>query len=471
MNKKISLGAAIALVVFVAAAAVFITMGVSSQLFANHSDVSPDRAAIMTKLGEIDAVVSNNYVGEINEEALSKGIMDGFFTGLGDPHSCYLTPEEYNETVLDRSGKSSDIGAYVTDYNGGMYVYFVMNNSPASDAGLEKGDIITAVAGAEVKDSGFDAAVSSIKSMSSTFDLTVTRGQETMTVNVTPGEFKTTTIEAKILELGNIGYIRIYNFVDSTDEQFSDAVETMLRQNVSGFIFDVRHNGGGTLSSVVNMIDKLCPAGPIMYKVDKDGTTTVLHKSDSNEIEKPMLVLMDDTTASAAELFACALRDYEKAELIGTKTYGKGSMQDLFAFKDGSAINLTTSLFNPPYSPNFNGVGILPDYEVPLSSGITNFFLVNEETDTQLQFAVQKMFEVTGYADSVNADPEDQLSQAGSSEASAENSASSQLSSASSQSSSASTQTASSEVGSESSANSRTGSSDAQTSSSAVSRQ
>lgn len=423
MNKKISLGAALALVVFVAAAAIFITMGISTQIFGSQGAASSDRAVIFSKLNEVDATVTENYIGDIDDQMLSDGIMDGYFAGLGDQHSYYLTAEEYNELILDRSGKSSDLGIYVTDdLNGGIYIYFVMNGSPASDAGLQKGDVITAVAGKSVSEVGFAESIKSIKSMTSTFELTVKRAAEEMAVNVTPEEFETTTIEAKILELGNIGYIKIYNFVDSTDEQFSDAVEAMLRQNVSGFIFDVRHNNGGTLSSVVNMIDKLVPEGPIVYKVDKNGEATIMHKSNSDEVAKPMLVLVDGVSASASELFACALRDYEKAELIGQTTYGKGSIQDTFAFKDGSAISLTTTLFNPPYSENFDGVGIEPDYEVKINPEPENFFLVNEDNDTQLQYAVQKMIEMTGQQNITDSVDSQTVASGSSSESSSETS-------------------------------------------------
>lgn len=261
-----------------------------------------------------------------------------------------------------------------------------MSNSPASKAGMQDGDTITAISGRAIAEIGVEQATEELKSITQPVDITVMREGVELTLQINPEQFAYTTIEAIVME--DIGYIRIYDFIDSTSDQFIDAVETMLKQNVRGFIFDVRHNSGGTLSSVVDMIDRLCPAGDIVSKTDKNGVTTVMHKSDAKEVNLPMIVLVDEETASAAELFACALRDYDKAELVGVQTYGKGSMQELFPFKDGSAINLTTALYNPPKSPNYDGVGITPDHEVQLDPVPNNFYMMTENEDTQLQYAL-----------------------------------------------------------------------------------
>ena len=387
MNKKISLGAALAMLVLVAATAVFITMAVSMQMFNTDSSEIGNRTENIAKITEIDKVVRDNYVGQIDEDKLTIGIADGYFKGLDDPHSYYLSADEYTDILNYRTGKSNEIGAYVTD-NGdsGLYVYFVMSNSPASKAGMQDGDTITAISGRAIAEIGVEQATEELKSITQPVDITVMREGVELTLQINPEQFAYTTIEAIVME--DIGYIRIYDFIDSTSDQFIDAVETMLKQNVRGFIFDVRHNSGGTLSSVVDMIDRLCPAGDIVSKTDKNGVTTVMHKSDAKEVNLPMIVLVDEETASAAELFACALRDYDKAELVGVQTYGKGSMQELFAFKDGSAINLTTALYNPPKSPNYDGVGITPDHEVELNPAPANFYMMTENEDTQLQYAL-----------------------------------------------------------------------------------
>lgn len=382
MNKKISLGAALSMLVLVAAASIFITMTVAMKLYTGGS--SSNTTQNISKINEIDTVVRENYVGAIDEEALTEGIASGYFYGLGDAHSYYLTADDYSRNVLRRTGKST-IGVMLSKQaNDRLYVYYVMPNSPAEKAGLTKGCIITSINGKTVKELGVDEAVDLMSSAEQSINLEyVTNSGDQATAKITPEEFQSTTIEAKII--GSIGYIKIFSFVETTDEQFIDAVDTMIKQNVTGIVFDVRHNGGGTLSSVVAAIDRICPEGDIVSKVDKDGNKTVLHVSDANEVNLPMVVLVDGDTASASELFACALRDYEKAELVGTQTYGKGSMQELFPFKDGSAINLTTSYFNPPKSENFNGVGLTPDYEVALDA---DFYSVSEENDTQLQYAI-----------------------------------------------------------------------------------
>ena len=165
----------------------------------------------------------------------------------------------------------------------------------------------------------------------------------------------------------DIACIRITEFSSNTVGQFEKALSTAL-DRADGIIFDIRNNTGGTVKATAKILDMILPEGPIVSSTDKAGKTKVLYTSDSAEVDLPMVVLVNKNTASAAELFAAALRDYDKAKLVGSNTYGKGVMQDIYPLSDGSAIKITTAKFNPPKSDNFNGVGLKPDFVVDLSA-------------------------------------------------------------------------------------------------------
>ncbi len=189
---------------------------------------------------------------------------------------------------------------------------------------------------------------------------------------------------------GNVGYVQVTEFNDSTATQFSNQVDTLIGQGAQALIFDMRNNGGGTLTSVTRMLDKLLPEGDIVSAVYKDGTVDVLAKSDEGEINLPMVVLTNNRTASAAELFTQALRDYNKAKSVGTTTYGKGTMQTVKKLNDGSAVNVTVARYLPPSGISYDGEGIKPDYEVELTADMEdNLANLDETTDPQLRKALE----------------------------------------------------------------------------------
>ena len=196
------------------------------------------------------------------------------------------------------------------------------------------------------------------------------------------------TIEVPTLT-APVAYIRLMDFNDTTASQFTEALRRGQADRVHGYIVDVRNNGGGELSSILEILDVLLPEGPIVRIQYKDGTEKV-YESDEKEFKAPMVVLANGNTASAAELFVSALKDYQKAIVVGTVTYGKGTVQSLIPFEDGSALRISTSMYAPPYSDNYEGVGITPDIESELDEqyrGI-NLFKLAHENDAQLQAAL-----------------------------------------------------------------------------------
>jgi carboxyl-terminal processing protease len=190
----------------------------------------------------------------------------------------------------------------------------------------------------------------------------------------------------------SIGIIKILQFDTGTPDQFTAAIKDLQSQGADTFIFDVRNNSGGELNSVVAMLDYLLPEGPVIRITDGDGNETTMD-SEEGELDSKMAVLVNHTTASAAELFAAALRDYDKAILVGVQTYGKGSMQTIVRLSDNSAIRVTYKMYSPPFSDNYNGVGLTPDFITELSADAAkqNLYTLKDTDDNQLQEAINRV--------------------------------------------------------------------------------
>ncbi|MEE1280180.1 MAG: S41 family peptidase [Oscillospiraceae bacterium] len=367
MNKKISLGTSIALMAVAAAVAVAITMVFSTTIFNSKLSSINERQAIYEKITEINKIVRENYNGEVDETKLLDNISAGFAFGIGDDYAQYYTAQEYSELKDDMNGKAVGIGiTCVKDTEGYARLVSVFPDSPAEISGLLKGDQIVKVAGIDVLTS-YNEAINALKGdAGEAVVVTYRREGEDTEVEITRRKVTVPSVETQMLE-GDIAYIKITEFSSNTVNQFESAVGAALDKKAKGIIFDIRNNGGGTVKSAAQMIDIIVPEGPVISSTDKSGETKVIYSSDSADVSVPMAVLVNKNTASAAELFAAALRDYEKAKLVGSVTYGKGVMQDVYPLSDGSAIKITTARFNPPKSENFDGVGLKPDFVVDLS--------------------------------------------------------------------------------------------------------
>ena len=368
MNKKISLGMSIALMAVAAAVAVAITMVFSTTVFNSKLSSINERQAIYEKITEINKIVRENFNGEVDETELLDSISAGFAFGIGDDYAQYYTAQEYSELKDDINGKAVGIGITCTkDTEGYARLISVFADSPAEISGLMKGDQIVKVAGIDVLTS-YSEAIAALKGdAGEPVIVTYRREGEDTEVEITRRKVTVPSVETQMLE-GDIAYIKITEFSSNTVNQFESAVGAALDKKAKGIIFDVRNNGGGTVKSAAQMIDTIVPEGPVISSTNKNGETKVVYTSDSADVSVPMTVLVNKNTASAAELFAAALRDFEKAKLVGSVTYGKGVMQDIYPLSDGSAIKITTARFNPPKSENFDGVGLKPDFVVDLSA-------------------------------------------------------------------------------------------------------
>lgn len=349
-------------------------------------------------LAIVDYFYQSDYVSDIDKEELIYYLMNAYIACVGDPYGAYYTPEQVESVFGELDGKNVGIGVYVKAYkegDPGLKVLEVMKGSPAEKAGVKKGDIITHVAGEAVSTLGYDSAVSKIAGAIGTeVTIKVIRDGNTVPITITRDEFTAQSVFYRKYALDNtVGVIRILEFNSETPKQFKEAVNTLLDSGCKSLVFDVRSNPGGTLDSCLEILDFLLPEGKIVKITELDGTITNTYYSSEGEIDVPMAVLTDGSTASAGELFTCALRDYEKAVVVGTKTYGKGCMQNIFSLPNGGALRITTQLYDPPISENYDGVGITPDVVVELDGSLKemNYFEITDAMDNQLKAAYEAL--------------------------------------------------------------------------------
>lgn len=350
---------------------------------------------VYTTLAEADSYVRAHYVGDIDEEELLDYVMTGYFYGTGDKYAAYMPPSEYEAFTKSAEGSMVGIGVRIAYDNtlGGIYVTSVIPDSPAEKAGLMPGDVITHVEGNSVEEYGYYNCYNLIKSgkenepVSFVVATKAANYTDRIPVTVIRAAVKTETVLSRMLD-DKIAYVQILEFNTATPDEFTTTMDALLAQGAERFIFDVRNNPGGNVDGVCGVLDYLLPEGPIIRCISKNGDEQVI-QSDAKELVAPMAVLINGNTASGGELFTAALRDYNKATILGTTSYGKGTMQTVIPLSNGGGIKFSTQMYNPPYGENYEGVGITPDKTVELSDdALSHYYRMTDEEDTQLQAAI-----------------------------------------------------------------------------------
>ncbi len=358
--------------------------------------------SVMSKLEYIDSMYRENYVYKLDDEKLTDAILSAYVEGAGDEFGSYYNTETYEEVQEDFDAEFSGIGVsviYNTDYDL-IEIINVLPDSPALEAGLMPGDLIYKVItedGVEyVEELGYYPTIGKLRGPEGTIaEFSVLRGEEGKKEEI---EFKITrrkvtevTVTGHPYELDpTVGIVRLAEFDSKTPYQFVEVVNDLLDSGCTKLVFDVRNNPGGELTSICLILDALLPEGPVIRLVDRDGNIETAYTSDENELDVPMAVVCNGSTASAAELFTAALKDYNKATIVGTTTYGKGCMQTMTELPFGGAISITTRLYNPPFSDNYHGIGVEPDVVVEAEGALLekNFYKVTDTEDNQLAAAV-----------------------------------------------------------------------------------
>lgn len=398
MSKKIPLGLTILLIIFTALIT-FMSTFIALDIWDKQSVNTADNSELYSKLKSVDALYRELYINDIDDEKLIDGIIAGYVAGSGDKYANYFNKENYAAFVSDNNAQLQGIGVHVvynTDYKA-IEVINVMPDSPALTAGVMPGDMIVYVGDESVSTLGYYGAVSLMRGEAGTYaEFTVARGanySETVVFRIERGYVTEQTVTSRIYdEDPKIGIVRILQFDSGTPDQFVEAIESLISKGAEKFVLDVRYNPGGDLTAICKVLDYLLPKGPIIRTIYKSGKENVID-SDAKEFTKPMTVLINGSTASAGELFAAALKDYDKAKLIGVQTYGKGTMQSIIKLADDSAVSVSVALYYPPFSDNYEGIGVTPDIvvEMPEELKNVNIYKIADKDDTQLLEAIKAL--------------------------------------------------------------------------------
>ena len=286
------------------------------------------------KIAELKKLIDKNYLHDVDEEELQEGIYKGYISGLDDPYSVYYDEEETKSFYETTEGEYDGIGAVLSQNmdTGIITLVQIYDDSPAMKAGLQDEDILYKVDKEEVTGEDLTEVVSHIKGeKGTTVDITVLRGEENeeVTVTVTRDTIQAQTVEYRMLE-DNLGYIAVSEFDSVTYDQYQQALEDLQNQGMQGLIVDLRNNPGGNLSTVCDMLDLMLPEGLIVYTEDKDGNRQEMTSDDEHQFNLPMTVLMNGNSASASEIYAGAIQDYGLGKIVGTQSYGKGVVQQIF---------------------------------------------------------------------------------------------------------------------------------------------
>ena len=354
--------------------------------------------AFVEKAKLIEETVKDNYTGEIDDQDMEEYMYKGLMASLGDPYSAYYTSEEYEELNAETTSSYQGIGVVMQQDadTGEVKVLRCYEGGPGAEAGLLPEDVLIQVNGENVAGMELSEVVDLVKSSEGgAASLIISREGESdyLEINVPLEEVNIPVVEYEMLE-DNIGYISIYEFTGQAVSQYEEAFEELQSQGMKRMIIDVRNNPGGLLTSVCDLLEDMLPEGLMVYTEDKDGKRQEYTCDGENELEMPLVVLVNGNSASASEIFAGAIQDYGTGTIVGTTTFGKGVVQSLIPFTDGSAIKTTTAKYYTPSGRCIHGTGIEPDVEVELTEGLEQKSELTYEEDNQLQTAVETVKEL-----------------------------------------------------------------------------
>ena len=400
MSKKISVGVALSLVLASITATFALTMAFSQSIYNKLISNISGRAEMYSTIEDINALIRTNYFyfSSINNENINYSVSQGYIEGLGDTNSRFMTAGAYINYNNRLNGNASGVGiTTIWDKNKSqLRVSAVASGSSAAAKGIKTGDILTKIGGEKVTSKNREELTELLSGDTlSTVTVTCMRDKTPLEFNVTVG-YSYLSVTQKTI--GSVGYIRINAFYANTQEQLKEAIAALQQDNVTAIVFDLRGTSEGTVEYAAAAIDCITPVCSsedevLATLVGRDGIAVRSYPSTSNNLNLPMAVLVNAETAGPAELFACDLRDFDKAVLVGTTTAGIGTAQEVFTLEDGSAVLLTTSKILPYKSESFNETGLTPNHEVFLESAETTPELLELNEDMQLQKAIAVLSE------------------------------------------------------------------------------
>ena len=351
----------------------------------NSTNTSNEYSLVQT-LQTFKTMINQLYIGDIDEESMLEGAIKGYVEGLGDPYTEYLTKEEMEEFTEETNSEYVGIGVYVGNdtVNNTILVVGVMKSSPAEEAGIQIGDVIEKIDGVAYTGEQLDEATKVLKAEEgTTATLTIRRDNEEKELTVVRRKITVQHVASEMLE-NNIAYIQIDSFDANVASSFEEQITSLMNNGATGIIIDLRNNGGGIVDEATGIADLFLDKGEtILITKSKKENNEEETKSERDPIvnDIPVVILVNEATASASEILAGALKDNYGATIIGKQTYGKGVIQTLYTLTDGSGIKITTEEYYTPNHNQINEVGITPDIEVDIT----------ENEDTQLQRAIEEL--------------------------------------------------------------------------------
>lgn len=367
-------------------------INVAAGLKWDENGMSKEAVEIKDKAEILSSYINRFYLNDIDYGKMGDIIYKAMVSGLDDKYAAYYTKDEYKDISEKTKGEFCGIGAYISQGKNDNYlkVAGVVKGGPAQKAGIKKGDIIVEVDGENIQGKDGSYAVSKMKGKKGTnVSISVMRkgNKKPITFNIKREVIHDNTVSYKMLD-NNIGYISVSAFETVTKKQFKSAVDCLEKKNEKGLIIDLRDNGGGLLDTALDMLDQILPKKLVVYTKDKNGVAEEYYTKDDKEIKIPIVILVNGNSASASEVFCGALRDYGKAKLLGTKTFGKGIVQSSFAFRDGTGLKFTTSKYYTPKGINIHGTGFEPDIKVKSNGKMTALKESGYKVDNQINAAL-----------------------------------------------------------------------------------
>ena len=361
-------------------------------LFCNVSYSKNDLYEKIDLFGEVLENIKKEYVDEVDQGDIMDSAINGVLQSL-DPYSAYMSPELFKEMQTDTKGEFGGLGIEIGMESGVVKVISPIDDTPAAKAGIKAGDYIVKIGEEQVQGKSLLEAVKLMRGpVGSSIELTVRRKNVKK-----PLEFK---IERKIIEVKsvsakiigdkkNLGYIRLKSFNENSDKQFLKSVKEFEKKSrIKGYVLDLRNNPGGLLTQAINITDFFLEDGEIVStKGRKISETRKFFARRGDEIKgKPIVVLINNGSASASEIFAGALKDHKRAIILGESSYGKGSVQSIIPLRNGGGMRLTISKYYLPSGKSISEVGVTPDILVEEEE---EDFLINSEKDNQLDYAIK----------------------------------------------------------------------------------
>ena len=385
-------------IIMLLAITIFITflltsIGMYSYLSGNlevSSTTTSEISDIATTLTKFRKLIDTYYLGDVDAQTLKDGAIEGYINAIGDKYTEYISAKDMEDYTSSLLGNFVGIGIYMIQNTeqDKIQVLSPITDSPAEKAGILPGDIIVSANGVEYSADDLTIAATNIKGEEGTnVHLEILRDGQIMEFDVLREKVNLNPVETEVLE-NNIGYISLTSFDENVSREFKEKFEELQSQNITSLIIDLRNNGGGLVDEATTIADYIAEKdSDLLITVNKDKKEEITKATEEPIINMPIIILVNENTASASEILTGALEDNKEAVIVGTVTYGKGVIQEFLTLTDGSGLKITTEEYYTPNRNKINGVGVIPDETVEFPETVSA--TIDKENDIQLQKAIE----------------------------------------------------------------------------------